>query len=118
MIYLVEVTWGERIGLAVERWEKAKPGRNRTALFEAVGELTNVTRNSVSKYLSKKEPPRRNAEQARAVLLLLAVGEDPADYGLSEDALPRYLTADIMEAALASHSATCLMSSPVLAHVA
>lgn len=112
MVFTVEVTWGERIGLAVERWERNRPGRNRTALFSAVAELTNVTRNSVSKYLSQLEPPRRLAEQQRVVILLLALGETPSDYGLSEDVLPRYFTAELLGDTLVSHNSTWNCATP------
>lgn len=90
-MFLVEVTWGERLRLAVERWER--PPRTRTALFTAIGQLTGAkSPNTVSKLLQAKETPAKTMAQIRAVALLIALGEPVVDYGLSTSILPRELT--------------------------
>lgn len=90
-MFLVEVTWGERLRLAVERWER--PPRTRTALFTAIGQLTGAkSPNTVSALLRAKETPAKLNARIRAVALLIALGEPVADYGLSTSILPRELT--------------------------
>lgn len=119
MLYEVQVTWGRRLGLAVQDWEEAKKGRNRTALFEVVGELTkDASPQTISKLLKRTEPPERLNDQIRAVVLLICLGETIEDYEVAEAVLPRHLNRSIIESTLRSHSATWNCVSPHATHVA
>lgn len=107
MLYQVQVTWGRRLGLAVQDWEEAKKGRGRTALFEVVAGLTeDASPQTISKLLKRAEPPKRLNDQIRAVVLLICLEEAVEDYGVAEKVLPRHLNRRIIESTLRSHSST------------
>jgi hypothetical protein len=113
-MFLVEVTWGERVKLAIDRWET--PARKRTALFSAVAEITGAkSPNTIAKLQRSLEAPRTLNDRIRATVLLLALDLPLGDYELSEDVLPRGITPETIGRALASHSATCLNASPIAA---
>lgn len=92
MLFQVEVAWGRRILLALTDWEE-ETGRKRTALFEVVAKITgDRSPNTIAKLLKRLEPPERRPDQIRAVVLLIALGERPVDYGLSSEVLSRDMT--------------------------
>lgn len=109
MQFTIEVTWGERIGLALDRWAQASPGRNQTALLEAIGSLTHCTRNTMGKYLKATEPPAKEKEQERVVLLLRALGEDATEYGLDNAVVSEHLNDDVLRRTLVKHNAVWRM---------
>lgn len=85
--YTVKVTWGERVALAVSRWETTN--RRRTWLFQTVAAATNdASPNTIAKLLQAPERPQRPKDRWRAIVLLLALGEDLKAYGLDVDELP------------------------------
>lgn len=107
MLFQVAVTWGKRLDLAVEDWEDEKKTRKRTALFEAVATVNgDKSPQSISKLLKLTEPPDRRVDQQRAVTLLVALGENANDYGLSESVLGRDINAASIRRALRLHNAT------------
>lgn len=84
-----KVTWGEYLELAINQGPGLKP------LVDVISHATGGwlgTRNTFAKLFDLEEPPlAATREYDRAYALLIAVGEQPDDWGVDEDLVSELL---------------------------
>jgi transcriptional regulator with XRE-family HTH domain len=87
--HLGEESWGERVARA--------RSRSRLSLKEAATRVSTLIPASYSTLMRLEAfdgPPTDMKKRAVAYLALIVYGYDPSDFGLSEDDLPRRITAE------------------------
>ena len=103
-VFTIEADWGETLDFAVRRYRK-RTGEHASVLFTRVGRVTGDSRNTIAKLVNFADEPENWKDRARAVALVLAIGEEPQRFGLSVDDLPRAWDLNRVRAALGAEYA-------------
>ena len=86
MTSTMQVTWGERLRIEVDRWRRANDCDFQT-LAAACATVEDATSNTYKKLLWEPIAPRGKAAR-RAYVLILAIGGAPSDFDVELDGRP------------------------------
>jgi hypothetical protein len=83
-MFTMQVTFGNRLKLAEQDWKKATGGKP-TDLLNEVASWFECSRGTIRKAFGYVETPTKPADREMAAVLVMALGANPDDFGLSGD---------------------------------